>query len=145
MKKVLFAIVGIAILLTASMLFIFPKKDIVVLEFDNGVRVNAELAQTEQEKETGLMYRAVLPEGMFFVFNKEDKYSLWMQNVYYDLDAIWISQDLKVVYIQKMGPCKSIECPVYSPSTGAKYILEAPGGFTARNNIKIGSSLKIIR
>ena len=48
----------------------------------NGVQVfSVEMATTEQEKETGLMYRKELPDGkgMLFDFSPEQQVSMWMK------------------------------------------------------------------
>ncbi len=54
----------------------------------NGVQVfSVEMATTEQEKETGLMYRKELPDGkgMLFDFSPEQQVSMWMKNTYIPL------------------------------------------------------------
>src|SRR5476649_1722249 len=51
----------------------------------SGVQVFAvEMATTEEEKTTGLMYRKVLPDGkgMLFDFTPEQEVSMWMKNTY---------------------------------------------------------------
>src|SRR6266481_4000977 len=57
----------------------------------NGVQVfSVEMATTEQEKETGLMYRKELPDGkgMLFDFSPEQQVSMWMKNTYIPLEVI---------------------------------------------------------
>src|ERR1700680_2053305 len=57
----------------------------------NGVQVfSVEMATTEQEKETGLMYRKELADGkgMLFDFSPEQEVSMWMKNTYISLDMI---------------------------------------------------------
>src|SRR4029450_4406411 len=59
----------------------------------SGVRVfSVEMATTEEEKQTGLMYRKELADGkgMLFDFSPEQQISMWMKNTYISLDMIFI-------------------------------------------------------
>src|SRR6201996_9018400 len=62
----------------------------------SGVQVfSVEMATTEEEKTTGLMYRKELADGkgMLFDFNPEQEVSMWMKNTYVPLDMIFIRAD----------------------------------------------------
>src|SRR5258706_3260773 len=59
----------------------------------NGVQVfSVEMATTEQEKETVLMYRKELPDGIgrLFDFSPQHQASMWMKNTSIPLDTILI-------------------------------------------------------
>ena len=60
-----------------------------------------EIADTEPEREKGLMFRKELPEGrgMLFDFHAEQEVSFWMQNTYIPLDMIFIRGDGRVLRI----------------------------------------------
>src|SRR6185295_76730 len=67
-----------------------------------GVQVfSVEMATTEQEKETGLMYRKELADGkgMLFDFSPEQQISMWMKNTYIPLDMIFIRADGRILRI----------------------------------------------
>src|ERR1700759_1195829 len=58
-----------------------------------GVQVfSVEMATTEEEKTTGLMYRKELADGkgMLFDFSPEQQGSLWMKNTYSSLHMVFI-------------------------------------------------------
>ena len=68
----------------------------------SGVHVfSVEMATTEQEKETGLMYRKELADGkgMLFDFSPEQEVSMWMKNTYISLDMIFIRADGRILRI----------------------------------------------
>ena len=90
----------------------------------------AEIADTNESRQRGLMFREKLKEntGMIFIFDYEGKHSFWMKNTLIPLDLIWISTDKKVVYIQTLQPCKSDPCPSYKPEIDSKYVLEVDAG-----------------
>src|SRR5438477_10099344 len=67
-----------------------------------GVQVfSVELAATEEEKTTGLMYRKELPDGkgMLFDFSPAQEISMWMKNTYISLDMIFIRADGRILRI----------------------------------------------
>ena len=68
----------------------------------SGVQVfSVEMATTEEEKQTGLMYRKELPDGkgMLFDFSPEQQVSMWMKNTYISLDMIFIRADGRILRI----------------------------------------------
>ena len=105
-----------------------------------------ELAKTEAEREKGLMNRTSLDsnKGMLFIFDKEDIYSFWMKNTLIPLDMIWINQNNKVVFISKNAqPCKTLICPVITPTVNAKYVLETNAGLSGKFGFKPGDAVDI--
>ena len=60
-----------------------------------------EIADTEAEREKGLMFRKELPEGrgMLFDFHQEQDVSFWMENTYIPLDMMFIRADGRILRI----------------------------------------------
>lgn len=124
---------------------VYLRHDIKHVCFDN-ICFSVELAKTPTEQEKGLMGRASLSDnsGMLFVFNKEDKYPFWMKNTKIALDIIWIDASGKVVTVRSAEPCTTQDCPKYSPTENAKYVLEInhdAGG----DLVKVGSQAKFVK
>src|SRR3979490_115002 len=68
----------------------------------SGVQVfSVEMATTEDEKTTGLMYRKELADGkgMLFDFSPEQQVSMWVKNTYISLDMIFIRADGRILRI----------------------------------------------
>src|SRR5450755_242173 len=68
----------------------------------SGVRVfSVEMATSEEEKTTGLMYRKELADGkgMLFDFSPEQQVSMWMKNTFVSLDMIFIRADGRILRI----------------------------------------------
>jgi uncharacterized membrane protein (UPF0127 family) len=97
-----------------------------------GVHVFAiELAETEAQHEKGLMYRKKLPEGegMLFVFHRDQKVAMWMQNTYIPLDMFFIQGDGRILRIaEETEPLSTRIIPSGGP---VRAVLEVIGG-TAR-------------
>src|SRR4051812_22798133 len=84
-----------AVLIVVALNTAAPAASFQTLEIvtKTGVQVfSVEMATTEQEKETGLMYRKELADGkgMLFDFSPEQQISMWMKNTYIPLDMIFI-------------------------------------------------------
>jgi len=112
------------------------------LSFSNGekeiVKINIEVADTDQTITQGLMFRKSMDEknGMLFKFQNMDERSFWMKNTLIPLDIIYIDNAKKIVSIQKNMPPYS-ESKI--PSNGlAQYVVEVNAGFCDSYEIKVG-------
>jgi uncharacterized protein len=105
----------------------------------NGVQVfSVEMATTEREKETGLMYRKELADGkgMLFDFSPEQQVSMWMKNTYISLDMIFIRADGRILRIAENTEPMSTRI---IPSGGlAKGVLEVIAGTAKKYGIEPG-------
>ena len=105
----------------------------------NGVHVfSVEMATTEEEKTTGLMYRKELPDGkgMLFDFSPEQQVSMWMKNTYIPLDMIFIRADGRILRIAENTEPLSTKI---IPSGGlAKGVLEVIAGTAQKYGIQPG-------
>ena len=116
----------------------------------DGIVLEVQIADTDPRRVRGLMFQDPLPldEGMLLVFNESDKVSIWMLNMQFSIDAIWIDSQGKVIHIEKnIPPCKTALETVTCESYGghdSKYILEVTSGFVEEFNINNNSVLEII-
>ncbi|MFY9955247.1 DUF192 domain-containing protein [Bradyrhizobium sp.] len=105
----------------------------------SGVQVfSVEIATTEEEKTTGLMYRKELPDGkgMLFDFSPEQQVSMWMKNTYISLDMIFIRADGRILRIAENTEPLSTRI---IPSGGlAKGVLEVSAGTAQKYGIRPG-------
>ena len=95
------------------------------------MRSAVEIAETEAEREKGLMFRKELPEGqgMLFDFHREQEVGFWMQNTYIPLDMIFIRGDGRILRIaENTEPLSTRIIPSDGP---VRAVLEVIGG-TAR-------------
>jgi len=97
--------------------------------------ISVEIADNEEERIQGLMYRDSLPamSGMLFMFETEEPQSFWMKNTRFSLDIIYISAEHKIVSISRNAKPYSLES---IPSAGpAMYVVEVPAGFSSRYSL----------
>jgi len=106
--------------------------------------ITVEIAETQPAKETGLSGIRSLEQntGMLFVYEAADFHTIWMPDMRFSIDVLWIDADGYIVdAVRHMSPDSYPE--VFSPSTPAKYILEVPAGFLEENNVNIGDIVEL--
>lgn len=105
----------------------------------SGVQVfTVEVAKTEQERATGLMYRKELPDGrgMLFDFSPEQQVSMWMKNTFIPLDMIFVRSDGRILRIAENTTPQSEKI---IPSGGlVKGVIEVAGGTAKKLGIAPG-------
>ena len=108
----------------------------------SGVQVfSVEIATTEKERATGLMYRKELADGrgMLFDFSPEQNVQMWMKNTYIPLDMIFIRSDGRILRIAENTEPFSEKI---IPSGGlAKGVLEVIGGTAKKYGIAPGDRI----
>jgi uncharacterized membrane protein (UPF0127 family) len=105
----------------------------------SGVQVfSVEMATTEQEKETGLMYRKEVPDGkgMLFDFSPPQEISMWMKNTYVSLDMIFIRADGRILRIAENT--EPLSTRIISSQGLAKGVLEVVAGTAKKYGIEPG-------
>lgn len=114
--------------------------------FPGGIRIDAEIADTQPLRQKGLMFRDSLPRdrGMLFVFTDRGPHLFWMKNCNIPLDILWLDENKKVTHIaEATPPCRSDPCPVYGPTEGeTRYVLEVVSGFSKMAGVKIGTRVQ---
>ena len=116
----------------------------------SGKRFTTELVQSRSATKKGLMYRDGLPPktGMFFLFtDPPHRRSMWMNNMRFPLDIVWLDGALKIVSIRKdVQPCISAaECPSISSIYKAQHAIELTAGDAAALGLSVGDTLKFIK
>lgn len=114
----------------------------------NNYVFNVEVARTFQQKETGLMFRTVLPSdsAMIFLFDDDSGKDIWMRNCKIPLDVIWIDAQGQVVDIKEnVPPCTENtlpeECPHFGGLVSSRHFIEFSAGTIAKVKIKLGDIL----
>ena len=105
----------------------------------NGVQVfSVEVATTDEEKQTGLMYRKELADGkgMLFDFNPEQEVSRWMKNTYVSLDMIFIRADGRILRIAENT--ETLSTKIIASHGLARAVLEVPAGTAQKYGIRPG-------
>lgn len=105
------------------------------------LKIDIEIADTEFDVQTGLMYRDSMEDnqGMLFIFKDEKERYFYMKNTKIPLDIIYINADNKIVSFQKSAkPFDESSLPSNAP---AKYVLELNAGLVLDLNLSVGDSI----
>lgn len=103
--------------------------------------VRASVASTWPERIKGLSDTPYLPENVvkLFDFDSLGLHSIWMKDMNYSIDIIWLDENGVVVYIVNGASPESYPA-MFVPDTKAKYVVETVEGFVAKNNIVLGTT-----
>lgn len=83
-------------------------------------------------------------DGMFFVFENMGNYPFWMKDMNFPIDIVWINDNFNIVGIE--GDVLPSTYPsVYGGEYFAKYVLEIPGLYCEKNNIKVGDKIIFLK
>jgi uncharacterized membrane protein (UPF0127 family) len=107
------------------------------------LHVSVEIADTDEKRALGLMYRQELPElhGMLFLFPRQELQSFWMKNTPLSLDIIFIDAARTIVSIAANTTPFS-EKPLSSRKP-AQFVLEVNGGFCQRHRVAVGDRVEL--
>ena len=94
------------------------------------------LAETEEEKQKGLMFKSKLLDtnGLLLLYKKPKIVKIWMHNTQIPLDIIFINEQNKVVLIRKGKPFSKKIISSITPIIG---VLEIPEGCSKKLDIKV--------
>jgi uncharacterized membrane protein (UPF0127 family) len=107
------------------------------------VTLTVELARTTREKVRGLSGRPGLKpgHGMLFLYDRPQPVSIWMKDMRFSLDILWI-RDGRIVHIEKQAPPLSPVGPEQIYTALADMVLEVPAGFADRQKIRVGDPVR---
>ncbi len=146
MKKIkLLGILSLLVLGIALIIKIIPTEAHYKTVKISNITLKAEVADTEFKRMKGLMGHEQLSRNhaMLFTFDNPGYYGIWMMNVSFPIDILWIDDKMKIVDITEVAQPCLLYCPTYMPEEKALYVLEASSGFVEKNNIRVGDKISV--
>jgi uncharacterized membrane protein (UPF0127 family) len=106
-----------------------------------GHAVRAEVANDEDSRRTGLMFRERLGEnsGMLFVYEAPGLHAMWMRNTLIPLSVAFLDKRGRIINIEDMEPQTEDSHAAAAP---AYYSLEMNQGWFKKNGIKPGDRVE---
>lgn len=111
------------------------------IELSAGIhRITAELAATDEHRQRGLMYRKEMPaqEGMLFVFERSERFCMWMKNTYLPLSVAFMDEQGVILNIETMRP-ETLDS--HCAAKAARFALEMNAGWFEKRGIRPGARL----
>lgn len=105
--------------------------------------VGVEVADTNDSRSRGLMFRRELPpdRGMIFLFPTTEEHSFWMHNTFIALDMIFLGEDRRVLGVVTAPPQTDKLRSVNQPS---RYVVEVSAGEAAAHGVGAGTRCAFI-
>lgn len=105
-----------------------------------------EIANNEQQRERGLMFRTSMPDtsGMLFIYPSPREGSFWMLDTPLPLSIAFADSTGVIFHIVDMDPCvkeMSWECPTYDSGGPFEYALEMNKGYFKDRGIESGAKI----
>lgn len=114
------------------------------LRLENKACVGLEQVTEPKDRAIGLAKYDSLPEdrGMLFVFDQPNQACIWMKDMKFSIDIIWLNENKKVIKIERnVAPETYPES--FCPEGSAKYVIELSNGVADKANISIGQQINI--
>ena len=107
--------------------------------------MTAEMALTDRQRQTGMMFRTNLAEnaGMLFVFPVPHRASFWMANTLVPLSAAYLSPEGVILEIHALEPRRTNA--VVAASDRVQFALETNQGWFERHNLGVGAIIRTER
>lgn len=108
------------------------------------VTVTVELARSVPEKVRGLSGRSGLKpgHGMLFVYEQPQPIGIWMKDMRFPLDIIWV-RDGRIVHLEKNAPPLVPAGPERVYTATGELVLEVPAGFAEQQKLRVGDRVKV--
>lgn len=109
----------------------------------NQWEISAEIADTPEKQQLGLMHRKTLPEnsGMIFVYSHDSRKSFWMKNTSIPLSIAYIAKDGTIKEIYDMEPFSK---RTTDSKFSVRYALEVNKGAFEKHGIKPGDKVEFL-
>ncbi len=118
-----------------------PQLDLQRVKITAGMHlISAQVAQTPEQRQTGLMHRKEMPqgEGMLFVFEQPGQQCFWMKNTLLPLTAAFVADDGTIVNLEDMKPQTTDS---HCSAKPVRYVLEMNQGWFSKKGLKAGVKL----
>ena len=118
-----------------------PQMDLPRIQLSAGMHlIDTQLATTDQQRATGLMFRKEMPqtEGMLFAFEQASQQCFWMKNTLLPLSAAFVADDGTIVNLVEMKPQTTDS---HCSTQPVRFVLEMNQGWFQKKGIKAGFKL----
>lgn len=119
------------------------RADVVELRGGFGqARFAVELADTDESRARGLMFRESLPRmsGMLFVFDAPQRAMFWMENTLIPLDMLFFDDSGRLSRVHHQA--RPLDRTTIDGGDGIRFVLEINGGMARQLGIRPGAELR---
>ncbi len=109
-----------------------------------GVKVEASVADSLSERIKGLSNTPFLPDNVvkLFAFGAAGSHSIWMKDMNYAIDILWLAKDGTIVHIEENIAPETFPESFASPEP-AWFVVETAAGFVEEHGVSLGDDVVI--
>lgn len=98
-----------------------------------------------EELRQGLSGTKDLPKGsaVLFVFASDNEWGIWMKDMNYPIDIVWLDSSARVVHTVRNAQPASYPDTTFTPPVKARYVIELPSGTIEQTDIKNGDRAEL--
>lgn len=110
----------------------------------NGSYITVKVADSQEERSKGLSGSSQLKDGtgMLFIFDEASYHGIWMKDMKYPIDIVWLDENQKIVNLQEYATPDSYP-RVFTPQVPARYVIELPVGSIKSYGMNYGKKVTI--
>lgn len=142
LRIIIIIILAISLIVITHLFPNFNKKDDHQIVLEDFKELSIIVADTVDSRIKGLSGRDRLEdnEAMLFTFDTAERHGIWMKDMKFSIDIVWIDQNNQIVSIEE-DVAPNTYPKVFYPTEKSALVLEANAGFVKRNNLKVGNFL----
>lgn len=127
-------------LIAAILLFTSPHHSVEPQVVLAGQTYHTTIMQSDEERRRGLSGTERLPSGqaMLFVFPDDERWGIWMKDMRYAIDIVWLNSAARVVHMVEDAHPDSYPDTTYRSPVPSRYVIELPSGTIKRTAIASG-------
>lgn len=144
MKQSSLLLAGVLVIVAAALYVVMQNLGDTRLISVGDTTVVVDVVSTDLLRQKGLSGRESLADGtgMLFVFDTSDRWGIWMKDMRFAIDILWIREDGVVVTLKEHVAPESYPT-VFSSTEPARYVLELPAGFARKHGVGEGSVIQL--
>jgi len=137
------AAIFLLLLLSGTVLWWQMQQDESLLRL-GGQQYRVTVMRTDDQLQKGLSGTSDLPadHAMLFVFPSDGKWPMWMKDMTYPIDIVWLDNSKHVTYTVKNAQPSSYPTK-FIPDVPSRYVVEVPAGTVERTGIKKGDQARL--
>ena len=137
----LFILIFIALICLTIFLAKTNSNNIVKVQIGSA-NYSLELVNTDATRQQGLSGKPDLETntGMLFDFKQDGYWKIWMKDMNFAIDILWLNNQKQIVGIKTEALPQSYP-ESYGAEQQSQYVIELPAGSVKDRNIKIGDTL----
>lgn len=141
-KRLIIALTVIGILVVGATVIYDVARPKTTIVLGDGT-FTAKVLEDEDMRQRGLsgVKSLGLTDAMLFVFPRDDTWGIWMKDMHFSIDIIWLDKERTVIHmIENASPESYPES--FKPTKNARYVVEVNAGVAKEKSVHIGSKVR---